>query len=197
MVLLVPAERPPVSWRYRWQSFCCWCNREPQLTVRRVVWIVTAGWALFVFYGAAAIFMATSLIFIPFVLPALQLAWFVLDPVGKQAVPHDRFNHTFCIAANLVWLFFFGWELTLLLLAAAIVQLFTIIGVPTALNFLEFAKFTLWPFGKDITPKYLPTSVAQMRSDVGGRHMPNVRMASHGSQKPLSGQGAPMGDNAV
>lgn len=43
-----------------------------------------------------------------------------------------------------VWLFFFGWELTLLLLAAAVIQLFTIIGIPTALNFLEFAKFTLW-----------------------------------------------------
>ena len=43
MVLLVPEEKPQPSWGQRWDSFCCWANREPQLTVRRVVWIVTVG----------------------------------------------------------------------------------------------------------------------------------------------------------
>eukprot|EP00208_Stichococcus_sp_RCC1054_P003611 CAMPEP_0206134600 /NCGR_PEP_ID=MMETSP1473-20131121/103_1 /ASSEMBLY_ACC=CAM_ASM_001109 /TAXON_ID=1461547 /ORGANISM="Stichococcus sp, Strain RCC1054" /LENGTH=141 /DNA_ID=CAMNT_0053526217 /DNA_START=399 /DNA_END=824 /DNA_ORIENTATION=+ len=141
--------------------------------------------------------MACSLVFIPFVWPALQLAWFVLDPICKEAVPHDRFNRPFTIAANLVWLLFFGWTLTLLLAAAAVVQCLTIIGIPTALAMTEFMKFTLWPFGQDIRMRHLPTTPADLRP--GRSNLPNIANVQMEPPGPgsLSSKGAPMGESAV
>lgn len=43
-----------------------------------------------------------------------------------------------------VWLFLFGWELTMLLAVAAMVQCLTVIGIPTTMTLTEFMKFTLW-----------------------------------------------------
>ena len=45
-------------------------------------------------------------------------------------------------------LIFFGWPLFLGHVASALVQIPTIIGIPTAVTQLQMAKFALWPFGQ-------------------------------------------------
>lgn len=197
MVLLVAAETPPETWHDRWQSFCCWCNREPQLTIRHVVWIATAGFFLCLCYGAAALLFAFTVIFVPFVWPALQLAGFIFNPIGKQAIPHERTSRARCDMANLVWSILFGWLLTLLLLLVSALQMGTIIGLPTAFRFVELARFTMRPFGKDVVPKSLPTSVEEMnprRSDYVGQRT-NIQMTSNG--QPLHKQGEEIGPSFV
>lgn len=44
MVLLVPAETPRRTWRYRLDSIIVWGNRPVILLIRRILWIITAGW---------------------------------------------------------------------------------------------------------------------------------------------------------
>lgn len=59
---------------YNIQRLIVWSNREPILTVRRVLWVVTAGWALFVAYILATVGMFMSIIGIPFCLQTVQFA---------------------------------------------------------------------------------------------------------------------------
>ena len=59
---------------YNIQRLMVWSNNEPMLTIRRVLWVLTAGWALFIAYIFATVGMAMSIIGIPFCLQTLKFA---------------------------------------------------------------------------------------------------------------------------
>lgn len=59
---------------YNIQRLMVWSNKEPVLTIRRVLWVLTAGWALFIAYIFATVGMAMSIIGIPFCLQTLKFA---------------------------------------------------------------------------------------------------------------------------
>lgn len=59
---------------YNVQRLMVWSNNEPMLTIRRVLWVLTAGWALFIAYIFATVGMAMSIIGIPFCLQTLKFA---------------------------------------------------------------------------------------------------------------------------
>lgn len=59
---------------YNIQRLMVWSNNEPLLTIRRVLWVLTAGWALFIAYIFATVGMAMSIIGIPFCLQSLKFA---------------------------------------------------------------------------------------------------------------------------
>ena len=58
-----------------YETFAVFLNREPWLTIRRVLWIVSAGWVLATTYVLAALGMVLSIVFIPFAPTALRFAW--------------------------------------------------------------------------------------------------------------------------
>lgn len=149
-------------------------NREPLLTIRRVVWVLSAGWVLFSLYAVAALAMITSIVFIPFVPSTARFAILALDtvtiehyvPAWQPGVPKTWSSdpvHPFCIAANLVWLLTFGWTFAIAHLAAALVQVCTIINIASAATNVQLALFVLWPFGQDIRRRFLPTSIEELR----------------------------------
>ena len=70
-----PPAMPPPLWAQRLEA---WSNRQPQLTLRRLLWLLT-GLPLAALYLGAALGLALSLVFIPFVPSALRLALFALD----------------------------------------------------------------------------------------------------------------------
>lgn len=157
------------------ERFLVWSNREPWLTVRRVLWVVTFGWVLFLAYVFAGITLLTTIIFAPFALQAFKFAWFALDPITKEpyhemlttdihSSPWNNPAHPFSVVANVVWLLLFGWALACLHLAAAVVQALTIIGLATALVNLELAVFVLWPFGRGVRERFLPTTVEELHN---------------------------------
>ncbi len=59
---------------YNIQRLMVWSNNEPMLTIRRILWVLTAGWALFIAYIFATVGMAMSIIGIPFCLQTLKFA---------------------------------------------------------------------------------------------------------------------------
>lgn len=59
---------------YNIQRLMVWSNNEPMLTIRRILWVLTAGWALFIAYIFATVGMAMSIIGIPFCLQSLKFA---------------------------------------------------------------------------------------------------------------------------
>ena len=62
-------------------------------------------------------------------------------------------------SANVVWCLLFGWSLCIFHLTAALAQALTIIGLGTALTQLQLALFALWPFGRSLRHRQLPTTV--------------------------------------
>ena len=54
---------------------------------------------------------------------------------------------------NILWLFFFGWELALLWLLLGILWCCTIIGIPFGIQAIKLGCFILWPFGSEIAEK--------------------------------------------
>lgn len=203
MVLLVPAETPRRTWRYRLDSIIVWGNRPVILLIRRILWIITAGWWLAVAYVFFGVAMVASLVFIPFVPQALKLAMFAFDTVTLTAVRDPvQIRKPFTVAANVVWAGLFGWSIMLGFVMAAIVQCLTIVGIPTALTLVELATFALLPFGSHIKTRFLPTTVAEVEAhrkarDLGDTEGAPVSRGGDGGAGPLSMKGAPMGADAV
>lgn len=169
----------------KFQRFQCAMNRNPWLFIRQVVWVITVGWALFIAYLFAALGMVLTIVFIPFAWSAIQFAWFAFEPLTKEPYhlessfnvktsPWKNPKHPFTIAANVVWLIFFGWEIALLHLFAALVQVMTIINIGTAQQNVRLALFALWPFGRGIKKKFLPTTLDEMRAQKEGRPLGEV-----------------------
>ncbi|KAL4420768.1 hypothetical protein ABPG75_010424 [Micractinium tetrahymenae] len=154
----------------------CWGNREPILTIRRVLWVLTFGWVLAVFYWTYALAMLLSIVFAPFSYQAARLGVLALDggitleptPLGQHLVlsletrAWNNPHHPFTIVANLLWAVLFGWNLALMHLAAGLVQALTIVGFGTALTSLQLAAFAIWPFGRSLCPRQLPTTLAEL-----------------------------------
>ena len=40
MVMLVAEEKPSRDWKLFYQRIVCWGNRQPWLTIRRIIWSV-------------------------------------------------------------------------------------------------------------------------------------------------------------
>lgn len=63
-------------------------NKEPILTIRRAIWILTTGWPLALGYLLAALGMITSIVFIPFAPAAARFALLALDTVTQENYVH-------------------------------------------------------------------------------------------------------------
>lgn len=198
---LVPEDDKDL--RYRYHQILVWGNRQPWLIIRRILWIVTAGWAMFLLYILASASMVLTIIFIPFVPQTVKLAVFALDPVTIEAhADPDRFRKPLIIAANIIWAICFGWFICLGFVAGAIVQTLTIIGIPTALTLVTLGKFALMPFGCAIRQKFLPTTVAELRAHAAGTLSTEyegapVSKGGDGRSVSLASKDAPQGLDAV
>lgn len=60
-------------------QFIVWGNKEPILTVRRILWLLTGGLWLGILYLFSATIMLFTIIFAPFALQVLRIAVFALD----------------------------------------------------------------------------------------------------------------------
>merc|ERR1711879_427520 len=140
----------PGSKRHFW-------DREPLLSLRRVLWVVLGGWMFFLVGVAFAI----TIVGMPMAYEFFKFARFLLLPVGYRAIsrsgksknPLRRPRDTACVVANVLWLIFFGWWLAVMLVVLMVIQAVTIIGLPLVVEFPKLMKFIMWPFGKKIISK--------------------------------------------
>ncbi|ELR11191.1 uncharacterized protein ACA1_389020 [Acanthamoeba castellanii str. Neff] len=144
----------PGSKRHFW-------DREPLLSLRRVLWIVLGGWMFFLVFFFVGVAFAISIVGMPMAYEFFKFARFLLLPVGYRAIsrsgksknPLRRPRDTACVVANVLWLIFFGWWLALMLVVLMVIQAVTIIGLPLVVEFPKLMKFIMWPFGKKIISK--------------------------------------------
>jgi uncharacterized membrane protein YccF (DUF307 family) len=124
-----------------------------------LLWIITGGVWMAVLWLLAAVFMAITIVGIPWARAAYNIALYALLPFGQTAV--DRAEYTgredigtgpLGTIGNVIWLVLAGWWLALGHIFIALALAITIIGWPFAWAHLKLACIALWPIGKMIVP---------------------------------------------
>ena len=150
--------------------FLRWINWRlhtgPFLLISQVLWILLSGWELFLMYifGVFGLALTSALIFVPFAPALWRSAIFAFNPIYYQAplnktkgsILHYAFS-PYVIVANIFWMFIFGWEFFLFHILSAILQAITILGLGNAKRHFEISLVALWPFGRSIIPRDLPS----------------------------------------
>lgn len=122
-----------------------------------VLWILCGGLYMAIAWLIAAAIMAVTIIGIPWMRAAFNIAVYTLLPFGQKAISREEYygredvgTGPFGVLGNLVWLVLAGWWLALGHLLTAILLAVTLIGIPFAWAHLKLAGLALWPIGKII-----------------------------------------------
>lgn len=115
-----------------------------------VLWFVFGGFVAAIGYFLAGLVLCFTIVGIPFGLMSMRLGLASLAPFGKRVVERPNANSPLRIVFNVVWIFFFGWEIVVGHLLAAILLGITIIGLPFAKQHLKLIPLALLPFGRDL-----------------------------------------------
>lgn len=129
-------------------------------TIGNVLWLVLAGIWLALGYAVAGLLLCVTIIGIPFGIQAFKLAGFSLWPFGRSVVPDDGAGGCLEVAANVVWLVVFGWELFIAHLVAGALLCLTVVGIPFGLQAFKLSVLALWPFGRQVVDRPSSRGVA-------------------------------------
>ncbi|PMC74996.1 MULTISPECIES: YccF domain-containing protein [unclassified Brachybacterium] len=117
--------------------------------ILNIIWLLTAGWSLFLGYLIAGALACLLIVTIPFGLASFRIAGFVIWPFGREVVDTGRGGAASAIG-NVIWFVIAGWWLALAHVATALAQAVTIIGIPMAWANLKLIPVTCFPFGKQV-----------------------------------------------
>jgi len=117
--------------------------------ILNIIWLVTAGWSLFLAYVIAGILACIFIVTIPFGVASFRIAGFVLWPFGREVIDVGRPTAVGTIG-NVIWFVVAGWWLALGHVVTALAQAVTIIGIPLAWANLKLIPVTCFPFGKEV-----------------------------------------------
>lgn len=117
--------------------------------ILNIIWLVTAGWSLFLGYVIAGILACILVVTIPFGVASFRIAGFVLWPFGREVVDTRR-GGVGSSLGNVIWFVIAGWWLAIGHVLTAVAQAVTIIGIPLAWANLKLIPVTCFPFGKQV-----------------------------------------------
>ena len=101
-------------------------------TLLNIIWIVFAGFWLFLGYVLAGVLLCIPIITIPWAIASFRTAGYVIWPFGRTIVSKPTAG-VGSFLGNVVWVIFAGWWLALGHLASGIALCITIIGIPMAI----------------------------------------------------------------
>ena len=117
--------------------------------VLNIVWLLTAGWSLFLAYVVAGLLACLLVVTIPFGLASFRIAGFVIWPFGREVVDTGRAGAASAIG-NVIWFLVAGWWLALGHILTGIAQCVTIIGIPFGIANFKLVPAAFWPLGREI-----------------------------------------------
>jgi uncharacterized membrane protein YccF (DUF307 family) len=116
-----------------------------------IIWLVLAGFWLFLGYLLAAVICFILIITIPFGVAALRIGVYALWPFGRTVVRKPGAG-TGSTIGNVIWLVLCGWWLALEHVVTGVAMCLTIIGIPLGLANFKLIPVSLFPFGREIVP---------------------------------------------
>ena len=119
-------------------------------TLANILWLVLAGFWLFLGYVLAGIINCIFIITIPFGVQSFKLAGYALWPFGRVVVYRQNRDVALGCLGNVLWFVFGGFWLALGHLVTGILLCLTIIGIPFGVASFKMAGLALAPFGKEV-----------------------------------------------
>lgn len=114
-----------------------------------LLWLVLAGFWMFLGYLVAAALCVLFIVTIPFAVVTLRIGLFALWPFGREVVKRPEAGGGSTLG-NVVWFLIAGWWLTLGHLVSGVLLCLTIIGIPLGLANFKLIRVSVTPFGRDI-----------------------------------------------
>jgi len=126
-----------------------------------VIWFVFGGEFLALFWLAAAVFFAVTIIGLPIARACLEFAKLSAFPFGKEVIRETELKGVHNVSGiarfiyiilNIIWLPV-GLFLTVVYFALGIILFITIIGIPAGIVFVRMGQFLLFPIGARVVSK--------------------------------------------
>lgn len=118
-------------------------------TILNVIWVIFAGFWLWLGYILAGVLLCIPLVTIPWALASFRLASYAFWPFGRTVVPKPGAG-AWSFLGNVVWVILAGWWLALAHIFSGIALCLTIIGIPMAIADFKMVPVSLMPLGKQI-----------------------------------------------
>ena len=116
-----------------------------------VLWLVLAGFWLFLVYMVVGVLWCITIIGIPFGIAAFRIGVFALWPFGRTLVDKPGAGLGSAIG-NVFWFILSGVWLAIGHAVTGVLLCITIIGIPLGLANFKLIPVSLFPLGKDIVP---------------------------------------------
>ena len=115
------------------------------------IWLIIAGYVLFLGYVLAGVLLCIPIITIPWAIASFRTASFVIWPFGRTIVAKPTAGIG-SFLGNVIWVVLAGWWLALGHILSGIALCITIIGIPLAIADFKMVPISLMPLGKEIVP---------------------------------------------
>src|SRR5512139_1987624 len=120
-------------------------------TILNVLWLLLAGFWLFIGYVIAGIICCVLIITIPFGIASFRIAVYALWPFGRTVVRKPT-SGVGSLIGNIIWIILVGWWLALDHLITGALLCLTIIGIPFGIANFKMIPISLTPLGREIVP---------------------------------------------
>ena len=114
-----------------------------------LIWLIFGGFVSGLGYIIGGLLMCLTIIGIPFGIQAIKLGGATMTPFGRKIVEDSNPNGVLKTIFNVIWIFFFGWEIAISHLFHAAILAITIVGLPFAKQHIKLIVLALFPFGRD------------------------------------------------
>lgn len=118
-------------------------------TILNIIWVILAGWVLFVGYVIAGILLCVPIVTVPWAIASFRLAGFALWPFGREVVDKPTAG-VGALLGNIIWVILAGWWLAIGHIVSGLALCLTIIGIPMGIADFKMVAVSLMPLGKRI-----------------------------------------------
>ncbi|GAA1944945.1 YccF domain-containing protein [Microbacterium deminutum] len=118
-------------------------------TLLNIIWLVFAGFWLFVGYMLTGVVLCILILTIPWGIASFRIGMYSLWPFGRQIVAKPTAG-VGSFLGNVVWVILAGWWLAIAHIVSGLVLCLTIIGIPLGIADFKLVPISLMPLGKEI-----------------------------------------------
>lgn len=118
-------------------------------TLLNIIWLVLAGFWLFLSYFAVGVVLCILIITIPWGIASFRVGLYSLWPFGRTVVSKPTAG-VWSFLGNVIWVILAGWWLALEHIITGLLLCLTIIGIPLGIANFKLVPVSLMPLGKDI-----------------------------------------------
>ena len=118
-------------------------------TLLNIIWLVLAGFWLFLSYLVVGVVLCVLIITIPWGIASFRVGLYSLWPFGRTVVSKPTAG-VWSFLGNVIWVILAGWWLAIEHIVTGILLCLTIIGIPLGIANFKLVPVSLMPLGKDI-----------------------------------------------